>query len=122
MGRVAVLGGGIGGLTAAHELIERGFEVDVYEASDDVGGKARQQDLPGTAAGIAGRGLRLRGAWAAEVVVVQQAGQNASDNRGLARARGPLHQREHVLGVARVQRSANCLHLHLAVCTCVMYM
>jgi uncharacterized protein with NAD-binding domain and iron-sulfur cluster len=51
MGRVAVLGGGIGGLTAAHELIERGFEVDVYEASDDVGGKARQQDLPGTAAG-----------------------------------------------------------------------
>lgn len=53
MARVAVLGGGIGGLTAAHELIERGFEVDVYEASDDVGGKARQQDLPGT--GTSGR-------------------------------------------------------------------
>jgi 15-cis-phytoene desaturase len=51
MARVAVLGGGIGGLTAAHELIERGFEVDLYEASDDVGGKARSQDLPGTAAG-----------------------------------------------------------------------
>lgn len=49
--RVAVLGGGVGGLTAAHELAERGFEVDVYEASDDVGGKARSQSLPGTGAG-----------------------------------------------------------------------
>lgn len=51
MASVAVLGGGIGGLTAAHELVERGFEVDVYEADDDVGGKARSQDLPGTASG-----------------------------------------------------------------------
>jgi len=38
---VAVLGGGIGGLTAAHELAERGFAVTVYEANDRVGGKAR---------------------------------------------------------------------------------
>jgi hypothetical protein len=28
---VAVLGGGVGGLTAAHELAERGFSVHVYE-------------------------------------------------------------------------------------------
>ncbi len=49
--RVAVLGGGIGGLTAAHELAERGFQVDVYEASDAVGGKARSQGLPGTGTG-----------------------------------------------------------------------
>ncbi len=26
-----MLGGGVGGMTAAHELVERGFEVDVYE-------------------------------------------------------------------------------------------
>ena len=32
--RVAVLGGGVAGLTAAHELAERGFEVTVYEARD----------------------------------------------------------------------------------------
>ena len=38
---VAVIGGGIGGLTAAHELIERGFDVTVYEAGDRFGGKAR---------------------------------------------------------------------------------
>jgi uncharacterized protein with NAD-binding domain and iron-sulfur cluster len=49
--RIAVLGGGIGGLTAAHELRQRGFEVDVYEASQSVGGKARSQSIPGTGTG-----------------------------------------------------------------------
>ena len=38
---VAVLGGGVGGLSAAHELAERGFDVTVYEANEDLGGKAR---------------------------------------------------------------------------------
>ena len=37
---VAVLGGGVGGLTAAHELAERAFDVTVYEANDRLGGKA----------------------------------------------------------------------------------
>ncbi|MEF8856480.1 MAG: FAD-dependent oxidoreductase [Haloplanus sp.] len=39
--RVAVLGGGVGGLSAAHELAERDFEVTVYEARSRPGGKAR---------------------------------------------------------------------------------
>jgi uncharacterized protein with NAD-binding domain and iron-sulfur cluster len=38
---VAVLGGGIGGLSAAHELAERGVDVTVYEANGRFGGKAR---------------------------------------------------------------------------------
>jgi 15-cis-phytoene desaturase len=46
--RVAVLGGGVGGLTAAHELIERGFEVSVYERRDVIGGKARSLSVPNT--------------------------------------------------------------------------
>jgi glycine/D-amino acid oxidase-like deaminating enzyme len=31
MKKVIVLGGGVAGMSAAHELIERGFEVEVYE-------------------------------------------------------------------------------------------
>jgi uncharacterized protein with NAD-binding domain and iron-sulfur cluster len=38
---VAVLGGGIGGLSAAHELAERDVDVTVYEARGRLGGKAR---------------------------------------------------------------------------------
>lgn len=45
--RVAVLGGGVAGLTAAHELAERGFEVTVYEARA-LGGKARSVAVAGT--------------------------------------------------------------------------
>ncbi len=47
--RVAVLGGGMAGLTAAHELAERGFKVDVYEPVA-LGGKARSIGVPDTAA------------------------------------------------------------------------
>jgi|GEM_PF-174563 len=45
---VAVLGGGIGGLSAAHELAKRGYDVTVYETSSEVGGKARSQLVRGT--------------------------------------------------------------------------
>ncbi|HYH57897.1 MAG TPA: FAD-dependent oxidoreductase [Thermoleophilaceae bacterium] len=48
--RVAVLGGGMAGLAAAHELAERGFRVDVYERKA-LGGKARSIPVRGTAAG-----------------------------------------------------------------------
>ena len=46
--KVAVLGGGVAGLTAAHELAERGFEVVVLEARDIPGGKARSLPVPGS--------------------------------------------------------------------------
>ncbi len=47
---VAVLGGGVAGLTVAHELAERGFEVHVYERNE-LGGKARSIPVAGTAGG-----------------------------------------------------------------------
>ncbi|MDA0163565.1 FAD-dependent oxidoreductase [Solirubrobacter ginsenosidimutans] len=43
---VAVLGGGVGGLSAAHELAERGFSVTVYEKRALPGGKARSYPTP----------------------------------------------------------------------------
>lgn len=48
MTTVAILGGGVGGLSAAHELAERGFAVTVYEARDVFGGKARSMPVPGS--------------------------------------------------------------------------
>jgi uncharacterized protein with NAD-binding domain and iron-sulfur cluster len=50
---VAILGGGVAGLSAAHELAERGFDVTVYEARLEAGGKARSMPVPGS--GTAGR-------------------------------------------------------------------
>ena len=49
--KVVVLGGGVGGLSAAHELSERGFEVEVYEAKAVPGGKARSLTAKGTGTG-----------------------------------------------------------------------
>jgi uncharacterized protein with NAD-binding domain and iron-sulfur cluster len=45
---VIVIGGGVAGMSAAHELIERGFQVDIYEMRPAWGGKARSQPVPGT--------------------------------------------------------------------------
>jgi uncharacterized protein with NAD-binding domain and iron-sulfur cluster len=46
--KVVILGGGVAGLSAAHELIERGFSVEVYEAKAIPGGKARSIPVPNT--------------------------------------------------------------------------
>ncbi len=46
--RVIVLGGGVGGMSAAHELAERGFEVTIYETRSIPGGKARSVPVPGS--------------------------------------------------------------------------
>ncbi len=46
---VAILGGGVAGLSAAHELAERGFAVRVYERKPFWGGKARSIPVPNSA-------------------------------------------------------------------------
>ena len=50
---VAVYGGGVGGLSAAHELAERGFAVTVFERNPSFGGKARSLSVQGS--GVDGR-------------------------------------------------------------------
>jgi uncharacterized protein with NAD-binding domain and iron-sulfur cluster len=46
--KVIILGGGIAGLSAAHELVERNFDVEVYELLTIPGGKARSFCVPGS--------------------------------------------------------------------------
>jgi uncharacterized protein with NAD-binding domain and iron-sulfur cluster len=48
---VVVLGGGVAGLSAAHELARRGYRVSVFESRSDLGGKAASQVLRGTGTG-----------------------------------------------------------------------
>ncbi|NMB82608.1 MAG: phytoene desaturase [Ignavibacteria bacterium] len=45
--RVAVIGAGLGGLSAAIRLAVNGFDVDLYEQGDKAGGKANQISLNG---------------------------------------------------------------------------
>ena len=51
--KVIIIGGGVAGMSAAHELIKRGFSVEVYEARGIPGGKARSVSVPNS--GINGR-------------------------------------------------------------------
>ncbi|WP_415949043.1 protoporphyrinogen oxidase [Streptomyces sp. KLOTTS4A1] len=46
-GHVAVIGGGIAGLTAAHRLLDRGLRVTVLEASERLGGKLHAGEIEG---------------------------------------------------------------------------
>jgi geranylgeranyl pyrophosphate synthase/uncharacterized protein with NAD-binding domain and iron-sulfur cluster len=59
--RVIVLGGGVAGMSAAHELIERGFEVVVLERRDIAGGKARSMPVADDGPGTRGRELVDKG-------------------------------------------------------------
>jgi len=62
MSRVVILGGGVAGLSAAHELIERGFEVVVLERQDVAGGKARSIVVSHDGAGTSAHQVAANGA------------------------------------------------------------
>uniref|UniRef100_UPI0025BA3D1F FAD-dependent oxidoreductase n=1 Tax=Halovivax sp. TaxID=1935978 RepID=UPI0025BA3D1F len=66
---VVVIGGGIGGLSAAHELAERGVDVTVVEANDRFGGKARSMPIADEADSLHGEhGFRFFPAFYRHVV------------------------------------------------------
>src|ERR1700755_1521102 len=60
--RVIVLGGGVAGMSAAHELMERGFEVVVLERRGGAGGKARSVPVIDDGAGTSGHETAHTGA------------------------------------------------------------
>jgi len=60
--KVIVLGGGVAGMSAAHELIERGFEVVVLERRNVPGGKARSLPVIDDGQGTSGHQVADRGA------------------------------------------------------------
>lgn len=47
--KVVIVGGGVAGLSAAHELVKRGFQVEVYETKPTSGGKAKSIEVSDTA-------------------------------------------------------------------------
>ena len=53
--KVVILGGGVAGLSAAHELLERGFVVEIFEKLNIPGGKARSSPV---LEGLGGRGAK----------------------------------------------------------------
>ncbi|MQW74743.1 protoporphyrinogen oxidase [Nocardioides sp. dk4132] len=58
--RVAVVGAGLAGLTAAHELTARGCEVVVLEAADRVGGKIWRTDVAGVTVDVGAEAMLHR--------------------------------------------------------------
>ena len=46
-GRVLVIGAGLSGLRCADLLARRGFEVEIFEATDRVGGRVRTDEVDG---------------------------------------------------------------------------
>ena len=43
MAKIAVIGAGVGGLATAARLAKAGHKVEIFEASDQVGGKCRTE-------------------------------------------------------------------------------
>ncbi|MEM1403213.1 MAG: NAD(P)/FAD-dependent oxidoreductase [Pseudomonadota bacterium] len=46
--KIVIIGAGIGGLLASHELTKRGHEVEIYESTNRAGGRGRRMQRPGT--------------------------------------------------------------------------
>jgi len=58
--RIVVVGAGIGGLTAAHDLAGAGHEVEVLEAADRVGGKLRREQVAGVGVDVGAEAMLHR--------------------------------------------------------------
>ena len=102
--RVAVIGGGVSGLTAARELERRGHDVVVLERSGEVGGKARSIEVDGLVfdlgAHLCSRGYERLGALL----------RGAGDRDGGRQRGDPLEPRRRVRPRPRGSRPARGVH------------
>lgn len=57
--RVAIIGAGVAGLTAARELYRSGFKVDIYEASDRISGRLYTQEIDSSATSVEFGAMRM---------------------------------------------------------------
>ncbi|RKQ69193.1 oxygen-dependent protoporphyrinogen oxidase [Litorimonas taeanensis] len=55
--RVAVIGGGVSGIAAAHYLLQAGYQVDLYEASNRLGGRVSIGNLSGEEVCFGGKNI-----------------------------------------------------------------
>ena len=55
--KVAVIGGGVSGLASAHYLARQGWQVDLYEASDRLGGRMAISHLNGQEICLGGKNI-----------------------------------------------------------------
>ena len=83
-GRVAVIGAGYAGLACAVELVDAGFDVEVFEASRTLGGRARRVDVDGLT--LDNGAHILVGAYRETLRLMQKV-----DAGGTALQRHPLH-------------------------------
>jgi oxygen-dependent protoporphyrinogen oxidase len=58
--RVVVVGGGVAGLTAAHDLTAAGHDVVVLEGADEVGGKVRRREVAGVTVDVGAEAMLNR--------------------------------------------------------------
>ena len=66
--KVIVVGAGLAGLTCAKVLVQRGAEVVVFEAWDDIGGRIRTEEKDGLLLSINGSMLSAEKAAAEEMM------------------------------------------------------
>ena len=64
---IAVIGGGIAGLAAAHEILEQGGRVTVFEAAAQAGGKIQTAPFAGFDLDTAGDAFLTRVPWATDL-------------------------------------------------------
>jgi oxygen-dependent protoporphyrinogen oxidase len=93
--RVAVVGGGIAGLTAAFDLSRAGVDVTLLEGSDRLGGKLRREDVGGVTLDVGAEAMLQRRPEAVDLCRQVGAGDvlvDAATTQASVWSRGTLHR------------------------------